>query len=236
VENKNDPEINFTSLENIDQGMHPTFAGGASTTNRNNSIIGGVCSSIADQWDIDPLIIRLSFILSIIFGVWGIVIYLIAYIFMPKYKQVLQTNDGKKVLFNKINFITAAALGLTILLVDVIFDFMGIFSGTSLLGLTEIVLMPFILVGMGILLIIKRKSSKEKISTGVNKYLFRSSTDKKLGGVCGGLSSYLNLDSNIIRLIWIFFSFLTVGLGVLVYLLFVIIVPYNNEINFTIDE
>ena len=31
----------------------------------------------------------------------------------------------------------------------------------------------------------------------------RSSTDCKLGGVCGGLAEYLDVDSTIVRLIWV---------------------------------
>ena len=35
------------------------------------------------------------------------------------------------------------------------------------------------------------------------KRLMRSSTDCKLGGVCGGLAEYLDVDSTIVRLIWV---------------------------------
>jgi phage shock protein C len=35
------------------------------------------------------------------------------------------------------------------------------------------------------------------------KRLMRSSTDCKLGGVCGGIAEYLDADSTIVRLIWV---------------------------------
>jgi phage shock protein C len=35
------------------------------------------------------------------------------------------------------------------------------------------------------------------------KRLMRSSTDCKLGGVCGGIADYLDVDSTIVRLIWV---------------------------------
>jgi len=35
------------------------------------------------------------------------------------------------------------------------------------------------------------------------KRLMRSSTDCKLGGVCGGIAEYLDVDSTIVRLIWV---------------------------------
>jgi len=33
--------------------------------------------------------------------------------------------------------------------------------------------------------------------------LYRSKTDKKIAGVCGGIAEYLNTDPTLIRLIWI---------------------------------
>jgi phage shock protein C len=35
------------------------------------------------------------------------------------------------------------------------------------------------------------------------KRLTRSATDCKLGGVCGGLAEYWNVDSTIVRLVWV---------------------------------
>ncbi|MBM3193201.1 MAG: PspC domain-containing protein [Chlamydiae bacterium] len=41
------------------------------------------------------------------------------------------------------------------------------------------------------------------------KKLYRSKTDKRFGGVCGGLGKYFRIDSNIIRLIFIVLLFIT---------------------------
>jgi phage shock protein C len=35
------------------------------------------------------------------------------------------------------------------------------------------------------------------------KRLYRSSTDKKIAGVCGGLAEYFNIDPTIIRVIFV---------------------------------
>ena len=59
------------------------------------------------------------------------------------------------------------------------------------------------------------------------KRLYRSEhKDKLLGGVCGGIAEYLDVDPIIIRLIWIVGA-LAWGTGVLLYLLFWIVVPKN---------
>ena len=57
----------------------------------------------------------------------------------------------------------------------------------------------------------------------MTKKLFRSTTDKKLTGVCGGLGAYFGLDSNIIRLIWVIFGLS--GVGIVAYLACALLLP-----------
>ena len=56
------------------------------------------------------------------------------------------------------------------------------------------------------------------------KKLYRSKTDYKLMGVCGGLGQYLGLDSTVIRVVWIVASLLG-GLGLLAYIACALIIP-----------
>jgi phage shock protein C len=56
------------------------------------------------------------------------------------------------------------------------------------------------------------------------KRLYRSMKNKILGGVCGGIAEYYNMDPTIVRLLWVFFS-LMFGVGILAYLIAWIIVP-----------
>ena len=54
--------------------------------------------------------------------------------------------------------------------------------------------------------------------------LYRSSTDRILAGVCGGLGKYFDIDPVIIRLLWLLFVF-AMGFGILIYILAAIIIP-----------
>ena len=56
------------------------------------------------------------------------------------------------------------------------------------------------------------------------KKLYKSSTDKKLAGVCGGIVEYFNIDSTLVRLGWVVFSLLG-GSGLLAYIIAAIIMP-----------
>ncbi len=50
----------------------------------------------------------------------------------------------------------------------------------------------------------------------MEKKLYKSATDKKIAGVCGGLAKYLNIDSTIVRLVWVALSLLGVAVGGLI--------------------
>ncbi|HEX6676643.1 MAG TPA: PspC domain-containing protein [Actinomycetes bacterium] len=54
--------------------------------------------------------------------------------------------------------------------------------------------------------------------------LYRSRSDRKLGGVCGGLASYFNLDPTLMRVLFVVLAVLG-GSGVILYLALWIIVP-----------
>ena len=56
------------------------------------------------------------------------------------------------------------------------------------------------------------------------KKLYKSSTDKRLAGVCGGIAEYFNIDSTLVRLGWVLFSLLG-GSGLLAYIIAAIIMP-----------
>jgi phage shock protein C len=60
------------------------------------------------------------------------------------------------------------------------------------------------------------------------KRLERSTEDKWLGGVCGGLARYFDIDATIVRLIFIvaFFGF---GTGLLVYLVLWFVMPRSAQ-------
>ena len=49
-----------------------------------------------------------------------------------------------------------------------------------------------------------------------------------LGGVCAGLGEYLDVDPAVIRLIWVVVTILSVGTGIIVYILAWIIIPEGN--------
>ena len=58
----------------------------------------------------------------------------------------------------------------------------------------------------------------------MEKRLYKSSVNKMLCGVCGGIAEYFNIDPTLVRLGWVIFS-LAGGSGVLAYIIAAIIIP-----------
>jgi len=57
-----------------------------------------------------------------------------------------------------------------------------------------------------------------------NKRLYRSRTDRMLGGVCGGLGEYLGMDSTLVRLIFVILL-LSGTAGFWIYLILLVVIP-----------
>ena len=58
--------------------------------------------------------------------------------------------------------------------------------------------------------------------------LYKSSTDKKIDGVCAGIAEFFNIDPTLIRLAWVLFS-LAGGSGVLAYIICMFVIPSKND-------
>lgn len=65
----------------------------------------------------------------------------------------------------------------------------------------------------------------------MSKKLYKSTTDRKLCGVCAGVANYLNIDPTVVRLLWALITFLG-GAGVIAYIVCTLVIPdepYNNN-------
>lgn len=63
----------------------------------------------------------------------------------------------------------------------------------------------------------------------MKKRIYRSSTEIKICGVCGGIAEYFDIDPTVVRLAWVLFSCFF-GSGILAYIVAAIIIP-RDDIN-----
>ena len=62
----------------------------------------------------------------------------------------------------------------------------------------------------------------------MEKKLYRSRTDKKIFGVCGGLAKYFEIDSTVVRLALILLIVFA-GAGLLAYIIAALVMPNEPE-------
>ena len=62
----------------------------------------------------------------------------------------------------------------------------------------------------------------------MKKKLYKSLSDKKISGVCGGIAEYFEIDSTLVRLAWVVFTFLG-GSGVLAYIVAALVMPDKED-------
>ena len=60
------------------------------------------------------------------------------------------------------------------------------------------------------------------------KRLYKSRKNKMIGGVCGGLAEYFNMDPTIVRIIAALLCLLK-GAGLIVYIIACLVMPYDDE-------
>ncbi len=71
----------------------------------------------------------------------------------------------------------------------------------------------------------KTEANKEEV-----RLLFRSRRDYLFAGVLGGLGYYWNIDSTIIRILFLFLTILTIGLTVIIYFILIKAIPLEPEV------
>lgn len=64
----------------------------------------------------------------------------------------------------------------------------------------------------------------------MKKKLYRSTTDKKLCGVCGGIAQYFDIDSTLVRLLWVVLA-ICAGSGLLAYIICAIVIPVEPPVD-----
>jgi len=58
----------------------------------------------------------------------------------------------------------------------------------------------------------------------MSKKLYRSTSDRQLAGVCGGIAKYLNIDPTVIRILWVIATLFGFA-GLIAYIACIFIIP-----------
>ena len=105
------------------------------------------------------------------------------------------------------------------------------FTFFPLLTVLFFMAIPAIILVVVIILVLNHRKRMDETSPGSSrsgKRLFRSNRDKMLAGVCGGLAEYFDIDPTLVRIAWVFFTFLG-GSGILLYIIALIVIPARPD-------
>jgi phage shock protein PspC (stress-responsive transcriptional regulator) len=222
-------EVDFNSLENAGSTeFEDSQSFQSKLTTGRGAVFSGVCSAIGNHFNIDPFLIRAAFIFSLFLGIWGVVAYVVAAIVLTKNEYFLSEPENAVAKKRPYKLTAIFLIALFLILFFYISDLFQLLFQPNIFGFSEDLIISIYLISSGVIIFAKRKLIYSNINLSIPSQLYRSITDKKIAGVCGGLAVYFNQDSTFIRLLWVLFSFITAGLGLLIYLIFIIMVPTEN--------
>jgi phage shock protein C len=92
---------------------------------------------------------------------------------------------------------------------------------------------PLVLIGLGVLLVYLLRGGSLNLNRlrdlGERLPLRRSSTDRMLAGVCGGIGHSLRVDPLLVRIAWVLLSVLLLGVvGVVLYIAAALFIPVET--------
>ena len=193
------------------------------TRSKSDRLLTGVCGGVADYFSIDSTMVRLIWTFFTLFGGSGLLAYIIAIFLIPdsNFQERFSKLDSLK--SNPLWGVLFIFSGLILFLQynHIFYLFWASFWGNFIN-----IFIAFVLLGIGIYLLYNRQSQiKSNNKNVLGNPLHLSIDDKKLAGVCGGLGESLVIDPNIVRFLWVFGTFMSIGVGILLYIILALILP-----------
>ena len=200
------------------------------------------CPRLAEYLDVDPVVIRLLAVISVLFFGFGFFFYVVAIFIIPldpgrtvtdKAQQATEPRSRRR----KGNWSLAFGAVLVIFGALLLLDNFDIFDrGWFRFHFFPWRLFwPLALIGLGIYLVTSagtvRQTADEMKSWAKKNRLHKSRTEKSIFGVCGGLAEQFNIDPSVVRILFVFAFILSAGMAFLVYLALALILPYDEKIS-----
>lgn len=214
--------------------------------------LAGVCGGVAEHFGLDVGLVRVLWVISCFFGLAGALAYIVVWAIVPDNPLGMSapvrppSNTGRYIWGTLL-----IVLGLVWLAdrhgLDLFVPWRWHYYWPDWLGAG--VLFSALLIGLGVYLVFRGapenkfaqtystpQSGFSPIGETMNaKRLTRSRTDRMIGGVCGGMADYFNLDPSLVRVGWVLVTFFSgFFLGIIAYIVLMAVVPehepeHNNK-------
>jgi len=207
---------------------------------RADRMLDGVCGGVAEYFSLDSTLVRLAWVLLTLVGGMGVVLYLAAMIVMPVNREAPSAPPAAARERN------AKFWGILLVAVGAVW-FMGNL-GLPLWhrwwGLAWDIVLPVLLILAGVAFLFGGRNSMVTSAPGGPRIplpsdqggapapapqgrsrLYKSRTEKKVFGVCGGIAEYFDADPTMVRLLFIIAAFASFGFMMLLYVIMAIVTP-----------
>lgn len=210
---------------------------------RSNKIIDGVCAGLAEHLNVDPTLVRIIWLVALFFKGFGLIAYIAAMILVPAGETDPDQPQQKR------KWSAPLVAGALLILFALMLIFRELhwhydWFPYEPFPLSPIVwygfwfdFWPLLLIGLGVVYLVYalRKSKKEE--TGVtsaasaeSKKWIRSSDDRVIGGVCGGVAKNFHIDPSIFRVVVAVLALATnIVLWFVVYLILMVVLPSEED-------
>ncbi|MBN1300159.1 MAG: PspC domain-containing protein [Melioribacteraceae bacterium] len=222
-------ELNNTEKTISDNNTSPEFGNHSQRVllrSQSDKIITGLCGGIADYTKLDSTFIRILFVLLILLGGWGIVIYLIASLFVPSGKEdlTMEKSEQRKIIKENRQVLSGSIL----LIVGLFFtlELYGIIEFFYFAGIPPVIFWSLSVIIAGVYLF---KGGWNELPKTEFSVLNKSATHKRIAGICGGMAKYMHIDTGFMRIVWLIGTFLTFGTGIIIYLILWLALPAEGE-------
>ena len=210
---------------------------------RTDRMIDGVCGGLAAYFSIDATLIRIVWVLLTLFGGSGVILYIAAMIIMPKEElapasaPALPKNHDHNTKFWGILLIAVGAFWLM--------GNLGFPLWHQWWGFPWRIGVPLLLILAGVMFMFGGREyfavhpstlehqppqggeamNGSSAATFQSQRLYRSRTDKKILGVCGGIGAHVNVDPVIVRLLFVVGALASFGFVCILYVVMGIVIP-----------
>ena len=206
---------------------------------RDEKVIDGVCAGLGDYLGIDPVLVRVVWVLLVLFGGTGILAYIVAMILVPREPD----GSGQKKAAVRRKTDSARLWGSILVVVGVSFllNQLGVFpfGFGHLWRISWVFVWPLLLIAVGVYALAGgfRKSAAvpdEGRESAERKVFFvrnirRLREERKIAGVCAGLGKQFGVDVTIIRVVWVVAAFATGGVAALLYLVMIVLLKEEES-------
>jgi phage shock protein C len=205
---------------------------------RRQKTIAGVCGGFAEYTGMDVTMVRVFWVLAVLFNGAGVMAYLVCLILMRENPELSADATAPTIRPHHTELVIGLAfiiIGAAILLYNTTGqDWWLPWHWHHILHTHVREVWPILLIALGAWVLIrsyhtpKSESSAESIARS-DKFI-RSKSERMIGGVCGGLAEYWHVDATLVRIVWVLTSlFVNFLAGGLLYVLILVLVPEDSK-------